>query len=478
MIREFWDRMAALLLLIAGFNFWATQQISMKRVFFVFVVLSWSVWFPIICFAGDWYVRKGATGSNNGTNWTDAWNEMNQINWDSVAAGDTIWLAGGTYTSVLAIGKSGTSQNRIYVKRVLSTDTVPTSAPGWNASYDSQVIINTDQGIYWGTTNVGSYVTIDGQVDSGIRSITPGTSWDSSSVRITAANTGVTLQYIDMAGPAGSGLYTFANDCKVLSFYNASPTKLIVSQSMLHGCVDQVMLLGIGDGFIFEYNKLYDNNAQNSETYHPGTVASRACFGTMVYRYNEHYNWSTEGIMLGANSGDTCCTWKVYGNIWHSPFAGSNPRTVEAQYCDSTLYYYNNTVVDVSYSTINLVNGGTLSSASRAYNNIVYNSGDINIGSGQRDYNAFSGSNADAHGVSNMPSSAFTNYAGKDYTIVFTVGVNYPRNKGYALASEYNTDPNRVTRGSDGAWDIGAYECVSGAPDTTPPAAPAGLRIK
>jgi hypothetical protein len=465
--------MAALLLLIAGFNFWATRQISMKRVFFVFVVLSWSVWFPIICFAGDWYVRKGATGSNNGTNWTDAWNEMNQINWDSVAAGDTIWLAGGTYTSVLAIGKSGTSENRIYVKRVLSTDTVPASAPGWNASYDSQVIINTDQGIYWGTTNVGSYVTVDGQVDSGIKSITPGNSWDSSSVRITASNTGVTLQYIDLAGPGGSGPYTFANDCKVLSIYNASPTNLTVRHSRLHGCVDQVMLLGIGDGFIFEYNRLYDNNAANYATYHPGTVAMRACSGTTTYRYNEHYNWSSEGIMLGANSGDQCCTWKIYGNIWHSPFEGT-ARALELQYCSSTVYFYNNTMVGLGIG-IRALNGASFAHGSQIYNNIFYNSGGPGDGTtGITDYNAYSGGTSETHGVSNMPSSAF----GKDYTIVSTVGVNYPRNKGYALASEYNTDPNGVTRGSDGAWDIGAYEYVSGAPDTTPPAAPTGLRIK
>ena len=28
----------------------------------------------------NWYVLKGATGANNGTSWTNAWNEMNQIN--------------------------------------------------------------------------------------------------------------------------------------------------------------------------------------------------------------------------------------------------------------------------------------------------------------------------------------------------------------------------------------------------------------
>jgi hypothetical protein len=49
----------------------------------------------------DWYVKKGATGSNNGTSWADAWNEMDQIDWLPVNPGDTIWLAGGTYANEL-----------------------------------------------------------------------------------------------------------------------------------------------------------------------------------------------------------------------------------------------------------------------------------------------------------------------------------------------------------------------------------------
>jgi len=481
MIRELWDRMAALLLLIARYNFSATQQIRMKRVLFVFVVLSWSVWFPIICSAGDWYVRKGATGSNNGTDWVNAWNEMNQINWNSVAAGDTIWLAGGTYTTSLIPGKSGTSGSRIYVKKVLATDAVPAAAAGWNSSYDSQVVINTDQGIYWGSSTTGSYVTIDGRVDSGIKSITPGTSWNSASVRMEQSGTqaGVTLQYIDMAGPAGSDPYTFVDDCKVLSIYTSAPTNLTVRYSRLHGCVDQVMLLGIGDGFVFEHNKLYDNNALNWQTFHPGTVASRACSGTMVYRYNEHYNYSVEGIMLGANSGDQGCTWKIYGNIWHSPYggAGNVARPLELQYCSSTVYFYNNTMTDLGIG-IRALNGASFLPGSQIYNNIFYNSGGPGDGTtGITDYNAYSESNSETHGIANMPSSAFISYSGNDFRIVSTIASNYPRNKGYTLASEYNTDPNGVTRGADGAWDIGAYEYDSGPPITAP-APPTGLRIE
>ena len=68
--------------------------------------------------AANYYVRKGATGANNGTDWINAWNEMNKINWAVISAGDTIWLAGGIYSTELAVAQDGTNENRIYIKRV------------------------------------------------------------------------------------------------------------------------------------------------------------------------------------------------------------------------------------------------------------------------------------------------------------------------------------------------------------------------
>src|SRR5260370_39116610 len=90
----------------------------------------------------NWYVLKGAAGSNNVTSWTNAWNEMNQINFSAVACGDTIWLAGGTYTTQLAINKTCISGSPLAIYRVLSTDLVPTAAAGWNSSFDSQVVMS------------------------------------------------------------------------------------------------------------------------------------------------------------------------------------------------------------------------------------------------------------------------------------------------------------------------------------------------
>jgi len=58
--------------------------------------------------------------------------------------------------------------------------------------------------------------------------------------------------------------------------------------------------------------------------------------------------------------------------------------------------------------------------------------------------------------------NAFSNYASRNYQLAGATG------PGTSLSSPYDTDPDGNTRGSDGTFDIGAYEFVSGADETAP----------
>ena len=62
------------------------------------LILAISLLLLLTCpaWATDYYVRKGATGANNGTSWVNAWTDVDQISWSSITGGDTIWLAGGS----------------------------------------------------------------------------------------------------------------------------------------------------------------------------------------------------------------------------------------------------------------------------------------------------------------------------------------------------------------------------------------------
>lgn len=91
--------------------------------------------------AANWYVRPSAQGSSKGTSWANAWS-FTGIKQASLAQGDTVWLAGGTYPAgQLSFTTSGASDKPIRFYRATSSDSVATSSPGWEAAFDSQVIL-------------------------------------------------------------------------------------------------------------------------------------------------------------------------------------------------------------------------------------------------------------------------------------------------------------------------------------------------
>lgn len=103
-----------------------------------------------------WYVNKNATGANNGSSWTDAWNETNQIKWNQILPGHTIYISGGTYTSGLVPTASGASGNPI------------TITSGWHApdrsGHDGRVII--EGGVFTGGSD---WLVFEGRKDKSVR---------------------------------------------------------------------------------------------------------------------------------------------------------------------------------------------------------------------------------------------------------------------------------------------------------------------
>jgi hypothetical protein len=52
--------------------------------------------FTVMIQAGNHYVDNQATGNNDGSNWNNAWQSFNSINWNLVQAGDIIFISGGS----------------------------------------------------------------------------------------------------------------------------------------------------------------------------------------------------------------------------------------------------------------------------------------------------------------------------------------------------------------------------------------------
>lgn len=72
---------------------------------------------PGVADAKTWYVDSDAKlGLNSGSNWTDAWKEMDQIGWNLIKPGDVICISGGTYITPLRAQASGTPDQPIVIK--------------------------------------------------------------------------------------------------------------------------------------------------------------------------------------------------------------------------------------------------------------------------------------------------------------------------------------------------------------------------
>ena len=214
--------------------------------------------------AKNFYVRSGASGANNGSDWNNAWKECSSIVWggsSGVNAGDTVYLAGGNYSTTLVPNTSGNSSAWITVQRVRSTDSAATSAAGWSSSFDSQVVINTgSDALDFNTVGI-SYVIIDGRIDGGMQLVTPNS--DGASVSFNYAVDHITLTNLDLAGPGGSSPVNMNGDNRGIdaTAWNGSVYEpinhLIVSHCRIHGQVNNVWLMNCYNA-ILEHTKFYD----------------------------------------------------------------------------------------------------------------------------------------------------------------------------------------------------------------------------
>ncbi len=452
---------------------------------------------PLGTTGSNWYVAKGAPGTGTssctsaGTTWSNAWGEMDQINWSCVQPGDTVWLAGGTYGHGFAAGASGTASKRIYIARVLSTDTVATSAAGWSAAFDSQVLVtnpsannagancNAGDVLCFDRTTLGNYTYWDGRVDSGIKlqtsniaglSPTNNTSIGQAAVDIgtgsgapgTGHNHDITFEDVDFAGPAGATVYTHMS-------YDAAAQVLDVTGNVLfsgcrfHGGNENVNISG-STGVVFDHCKFYDNIAGSGSAGH-GNQVQYAGNQNITFRYGEWWNWNVEGIMVWTPSG----ALYVYGNVFHDADNTGYPSVIQAN--DTTagpLYFYDNTIANVSgYCVFRPASSIGWTSGSVARNNLYWKS-DVCIQSAPADsdydacYDDLAANNQSTLGISEtttvsqaeahactVPASPFVDEATGDFHLT----ANTPA--GASLGAPYDVDPDGNPRTT---WTRGAYE--------------------
>ncbi|MDR3413786.1 MAG: hypothetical protein P4L87_22975 [Formivibrio sp.] len=414
--------------------------------------------------ATSYYVRAGAAGSSNGTSWANAWPNVSSISWSSIAPGDTIWIAGGSY-GTMTIGKSGTADTatgRIFIKR--ATGAAHGSDTGWSAGFDSLVTV---AGMTWSALNVGSYVTVDGQVDAGIL-IPHGDGSGNTSVSFDRGNSYVTLRNLDLAGPSDLHSHHHTGDDRSLDLtaWNGSSYDVIdhltVQYVRFHGTCTAIWNMRTSNA-IFEYNQIYNVFDDNGAVCHPDVFVTSGTTN-LTFRFNKIYQYEDEGIM--ALNGDNG-TMYIYGNLWYAQ-TNTNARIMETQMgANGPAYFYNNTIDGISLGVMT-ANGGNWAAGSQGRNNIWWNTGCNGLSDTDYDFTS-SGSCSGTHSI-HSGSNPFGDLLNHDYSLISTVGSTFPRGKGVDLGAPYDVDANGTARGASGAWDIGAYAFyVLGAALPAPP---------
>lgn len=411
------------------------------------------LFFYISANAADWYVRDGASGAATGLNWTDAWEDVDDIVWASVAAGDNVWLAGGSYTR-LEPNKDGSSGSPVTFYRVRTTNSTPASATGWNAAYDATVTLNGIQAF-----NEVDWWTVDGQVPhSGI--VVTNSDWTASIIQFsTAVANNITFRNLLIIGGATNQTMSGLGDVRGLNanFNGTGPaTGLTVQYCTFSQMSSHIIALKWNDGLV--ENCIFKDNFAGDSGNHPNVGAFIGCTN-WVWRFNLITNWLAEGLMfdfVGASDAPND-GWDIYANLWVNEYPAWNGRVMETQYrAQYRIRLFNNTVVDCQFGISNS-GGGTWGDGCVSSNNIWFDVvalRDMDIGTD--DYNLSDAAIDGANSITNATSGIFVNYAANDYRIVETVGASYPRGKGVFLGSPYNVAFDGASFANPPS--IGAYE--------------------
>lgn len=396
------------------------------------------------------YVAKGVCSSScDGTTWAKAWDNFNNITWDSISAGDTIFVGTGTYAQ-MSIGVSGSEGSPVTIKK--ATAASHGSDAGWDATYATAAII-TPGGIY---ATGKSWIVVDGQSSYGfIRQFQPkNVICAPKGIELVGSSHDITIRHVEVDGrenkEGGVGAYLLgANNINLQNVY-------------IHGTTDDAIKFASGSasGHIIENSILgpRQNNRQtgccsgNLDVCH-GDLIEVVYGGTssnIIFR-NNYTTWDGDGIMFMGTNHDS---WKIYNNIFDT-FIGTTIKTNSSDPSIGNALIYNNTF----YNSYNSYSIRSNKQNYTFHNNLYYLVSHASLNTGDN-----------ITAITNP----FVNAANGNFGLKSTESTFI--DQGTSLGSPYDADKGGVARPQGSAWDIGAYEYVSDA-DTTPPAAPSGLII-
>jgi hypothetical protein len=405
--------------------------------------------------AENLYVTPSGAGATNGSDWSNAFAGFGDVQWGSavgqVGPGDTLYVAGGTYTSGLTPGVKGSVGNPITIKR--ATAALHGTDTGWQSSFNSLALLTT------GNINLyeKSHITIDGSVEWGIKKTF------SSGHQVTiGGGRNITFKYMEIIGPgyrsckSGRGITINSNNPRV--------DHLTISHCKIHEYAGAAIRLSTHNYLTVENCIIYNVASGSGCSMHYEHIALFGDIDNIIIRNNIFYQQYETGklgpgwaMSFAGPNGIIQIYNNVFFNMYQPVYGNSDGFGPRFQYLD----IHNNTFVGYR-SPIILSGGGTIHS----YNNIFCNPPGMYTLSHTRGAptngtnNCYCYDSRYSYPATIIPpgQEPFVDIKGLDFRLK---PGSIPIDKGKDMGSTYAYDIDGTSRPQGNAWDVGAYEYSS-----------------
>jgi hypothetical protein len=378
--------------------------------------------------AASWYVDNQASGSNNGTSWTNAWKSFSTIAWTSLKPGDYIYISGGstskTYNERLIIGASGASGNPITITK------------GRDSGHNGRVIIDGKLGSFENMVNITSrnYITVSNLEVLGAGSGGHGQIYFKSTNGVIIENN-ITFDELSHAG-----IFSELNQNYIIR-NNVLDTPAKNCSGQTDGIYSQR-----DTNPRFEANHITIRST-NADCHCDCIQMYIDESPTLINNYCEHNDGKTtnsQGFYATTSTG----TMTAVGNITYSPTSQGYQIALKLSSGAKLIAYHNTLVANTTAYTHTLYTDSSVTQTSA--NNLIKATSEIGsyiVSVANRDFHLKAGSSAIGAG------------------------------KSLSLAADYSRDLDGKVRGSDGKWDLGSYE-YGGSNITQNPTKPPTITIK
>lgn len=446
----------------------------MKNLVFLILFLTMLFLGAVSAEAANRYVRAGASGSADGSDWTNAYAKLPT----TLTRGDTYYVADGNYPGQqFTAATSGTSVITIKKATIADhgTDTGWQNAYGdGQATFSGMLDFRTSYWIIDGVTGGG--VVNNWNQNFGFKIIETNDSNAVIRIGYTSTANNITIRHVDMQGKGSVGLQggSYGNDG--LAVYGASNVTL--SYFWMHG-IGRCPFFISPRNLIVEHGwvqSFYGSSDVHSEVASIWSFAGN--IGDTTFRYNLFTDIQSTGGLMWDSSRNASAVLAIYGNVfYHAPgasWSAANGLIGGWTCCPAlNIRVYNNTFIDTGSGGQALSSFPPATTTNEAKNNLFYSVRNVGGGSAWTSvtHNHFLSSNTLGTNTSTGSGNPFVDAPNLNFSLMVATPA------GTTLPAPYNTDMYGTVRGADGVWDRGAVEYETGGNLTTP-ASPTNLRVQ